>query len=109
MPEMAVQITIYLSEGDDYRGRPLHLQLLKCLQEEKIENAIVLHGVAGFVGGSRIKTTSLVDAGGKLPLLLIFGDEEEHIERVLPRIREMCGRRMIARENVRLESGGRNA
>jgi PII-like signaling protein len=102
---MAVQITLYLKEGDEYKGRPLHLQLLKMLQEEKIENAVVLHGVAGFIGGSRIKTSSLVDAGGKLPLVLIFVDEEPHIERVLPRVKEMAGNRMIARENVVIESG----
>jgi uncharacterized protein len=102
---MAVQITLYLKESDEYKGRPLHLQLLKLLQEEKIENAVVLHGAAGFIGGSRIKTSSLVDAGGKLPLVLIFVDEEPHIERVLPRVKEMAGNRMIARENVVIESG----
>ncbi len=101
----AVQITLYLNEGDDYRGRPLHLQVLKCLQEEKIENAMVFHAVSGFVGGSRIKTASLVDAGGKLPLLLIFVDEAVHIERVLPKVKEMIGKRMMARENVTLENG----
>lgn len=103
--EMAVQVTIYLNQGDAYKGRPLHLELLKCLQEERIANAIVLHGVAGFVGGSRIKTSSLVDAGGKLPLMLIFVDEEAPIARVLPKVREMCAGRLIARENVMVESG----
>jgi len=100
---MAVQITMYLNEGDQWKGRPLHLQVLKCLEEEHVENAIVFHAVAGFVGGSRIKTASLVDAGGKLPLVLIFVvDSDEHAERVLPRVREMAGKRIIAREKVTL-------
>ncbi len=81
--------------------------MLKCLQEERIANAIVFHGVAGFVGGSRIKTSSLVDAGGKLPLILIFVDEEASVERVLPRVREMCAGRLMARETVVVESGPR--
>jgi hypothetical protein len=109
MPATAVQVTLYLNEGDEYKGRPLHLQILKCLQEEKIENAMVFHAVAGFVGGSRIKTATLVDAGGKLPLMLIFVDEAQHIERVLPRIRDMIGRRMMARENVTVETGAERA
>ena len=103
---MAVQLTLYLNEGDQHKGRPLHLQLLKALQEEAIENAIVVHAVAGFVGGSRIKTSSLVDAGGKLPLLLIAVDESERIDRVLPRLKEMVGeKRTIVRENVIVEHG----
>jgi PII-like signaling protein len=101
--DMAVQITMYLNEGDQWNGRPLHLQILKCLQEERIENAIVIHAIAGFVGGSRIKTATLVDAGGKLPLILIFVVEDETVlDRLLPRLREMSGKRAIARENVTL-------
>ena len=102
---MAVQITLYLSEGDSYQGRPLHMQVLKCLRDEQIDNAVVFHGIAGFVGGSRIKTSSLVDAGGKLPLVLIFVDDDESISRVLPKIKQMLGNRLIARENVIVENG----
>ena len=106
MSRMAVQITIYFTEGDSFKGRPLHLQMLKCLEDEHVENAVVLHASAGFVGGSRIKTSSLVDAGGKLPLLLIAVDEEDKITRVLPRLKEMVGeKRTIARENVTIEHG----
>src|SRR5579884_3590150 len=98
---MAIQFTMYLNEADEWKGRPLHLQVLKCLQEEKVENAVVFHAVAGFVGGSRIKTASLVDAGGKLPLVLIFVVEtEEQAARILPRMREMAAKRVIALENV---------
>ena len=94
---------MYLNEGDDWKGRPLHLQVMKCLQEEKVENAVAFHAIAGFVGGSRIKTASLVDAGGKLPIVVIFVvDTDEHAARILPRLREMSGNRIIARENVTL-------
>lgn len=102
---MAVQITLYLNEGDSYQNRPLHMQVLKCLRDEQIDNAVVFHGIAGFVGGSRIKTSSLVDAGGKLPLVLIFVDDDENIARVLPKIKLMIGNRLMARENVVVENG----
>jgi PII-like signaling protein len=105
MARVAVQVSIYLNEGDEYQRRPAHLQILNYLREEKIANAVALHTVAGFVGGSRVKTATLVDAGGKLPLLIFFVDEEQHIERVLPRLREMAGSRLIVRENVVVENG----
>lgn len=102
---IAVQISIYLNEDDQWHHRPLHLELLKCLREQQIMGAIVLHCVAGFVGRSRVKTATLVDAGGKLPLVLIFVDKAEHVDQVLPKIKEMTGQRLIVRENVTVESG----
>ena len=102
---MAVQITIYLNEADQWRHRPLHLEILKYLREENVVGATVFHAVAGFTGRSRVKTSSLVDAGGKLPVVIVFVDSEEHVQRVLPKLREMASHRLIVRENVVIEQG----
>ena len=99
----AVQVTIYLNEADQWQRRPLHLEMLKYLRESEIAGATVLHAVAGFTGHSRVKTSTLVDAGGKLPLVLTFIDKEERVERVLPQIKEMAGHRLIVREKVVIE------
>jgi len=103
--QMAVQVTVYLNEGDEWKGRPLHLELLKYLREENCAGATVYHAVAGFLGRSRVKTSMLVDAGGKLPLVLTFVDTDEHVERVLPRVKEMTAHRLVVRENVVVEQG----
>lgn len=102
---MAVQITIYLNEADQWQHRPLHLEILKYLREENVAGATVFHAVAGFTGRGRVKTSSLVDAGGKLPVVIIFVDTEEHVQRVLPKLREMASHRLIVRENVVIEQG----
>ena len=103
--DMAVQISLYLNEADEYRGRPLHLEVLNYLRAENVAGATVIHAVAGFTGRSRVKTSSLVDAGGRLPLILTFIDNDEHVTRVLPRLREMAGHRLIVREEVIIEQG----
>jgi uncharacterized protein len=102
---MAVQVTMYLNEGDRWNHRPLHLEVLNYLRAENVAGATVFHAVAGFTGRSRVHTTSLVDAGGKLPLVVIFVDTEEHVQRVLPKLREMAAHRLIVRENVVIEQG----
>src|SRR5579864_1107485 len=103
--EMAVQISIYLNEADEWQRKPLHLEILNYLRAENVAGATVLHAVAGFTGRSRVRTTSLVDAGGKLPLIITFIDTDEHVNRVLPRLREMAAHRLIVRENVIIEQG----
>jgi PII-like signaling protein len=102
---MAVQITIYLNEADEWQHRPLHLEILDYLRQENVAGGTVFHAVAGFTGRSRVQTTSLVDAGGKLPLVIIFVDTDEHVNRVLPKLREMAAHRLIVRENVVIEQG----
>ena len=103
--DMAVQITIYLNEADEWQRRPLHLEILDYLRRENVAGATVFHAVAGFTGRSRVQTTSLVDAGGKLPLVIVFVDTDEHVNRVLPKLREMAAHRLIVRENVVIEQG----
>ena len=104
-PRKAVQISVYLNEADEWHRRPMHLEMLNYLHEQQVAGATVLHAVAGFTGRSRVKTSSLVDAGGKLPLVLTFIDTEEHVSRVLPHIKEMAPHRLIVSEKVTLESG----
>jgi uncharacterized protein len=102
---MAVQVTMYLMEGDEWNRRPLHLEILNYLRQESVYGAAVFHAVGGFMGRMRVKTATLVDAGGKLPLILIFVDTDEHVSRVLPRLKEMAAHRLIVRENVQIEQG----
>ena len=102
-PGTAVQVSIYLNEADQWHRRPLHLELLNFLREREVPGATVLHAVAGFTGHSRVKTSTLIDAGGKLPLVLTFIDSEENVQKLLPTIKEMAGHRLIVREKVTIE------
>lgn len=83
----------------------MHLQILNYLRKENVAGATVFHAVAGFTGRSRVKTTGLVEAGGKLPLMIVFVDTDEHVTRVLPTLKEMAAHRLIVRENVVIEQG----
>ena len=65
---MAVQVTMYLTEGDSWHHQPLHLAILHYLREENVAGAVVLHSVAGFLGRSKVRTAHLVEAGGDLPV-----------------------------------------
>src|ERR1051325_712597 len=103
--DMAVQVTIYLNEADEWHRKPLHMEILNYLRSENVAGATVFHAVAGFTGRNKVQTSSLVDAGGKLPLIIIFIDTDEHVSRVMPKLREMAAHRLIVRENVVIEQG----
>jgi len=102
---MAVQVTIYLNEADQWHHRPLHMEILKYLRQENVYAATALHAVSGFLGRQQVKTSHLVDAGGNLPVIVIFVDTDEHVARVLPTLKEMAAHRLVVRENVVIEQG----
>lgn len=102
---MAVQVTMYLTEGDSWHHRPLHLEILKYLRGENVFGAVAFHAVAGFLGRGTVHTAHLVEAGGDLPVVVSFVDTDEHVSRVMPKLKEMAAHRLIVRENVVLEQG----
>jgi PII-like signaling protein len=102
---MAVQVTIYLNEADQWQHRPLHLEILNYLRKENVYAATAIHAVAGFLGRQRVETSHLVDAGGKLPVIITFVDTDEHVNRVLLTLKAMASHRLIVREDVVLEQG----
>jgi hypothetical protein len=103
--DMAVQVTIYLNESDQWRHKPLHMEILNYLRQENVYAAIAFHAVGGFLGRQRVKTAHMVEAGGKLPVVIFFVDTDEHVTRVLPTLKEMAANRLIVRENVVIEQG----
>jgi PII-like signaling protein len=101
----AVQVTIYLNESDRCHGKAAYLEILQMLRAENVAGACAFHAVAGFNGRNRVHTSRLVDAGGDLPVVIVFVDYEEHVNRVLPKLFEMAPHRLIVRENVVIEQG----
>ena len=102
---MAVQVTIYLNEADQWHHRPLHLEILNYLRQQGVYAATAIHCVAGFLGRHQVETAHLVETAGKLPVIIIFVDTDEHVNRVLPTLKQMAAHRLIVRENVVLEQG----
>jgi hypothetical protein len=93
-------VSIYINEADEWHRKPLHLEILKLLHAEGLAGGTVVRAVAGFTGRGGVQTTSLVDAGGKLPLVVQFVDSAEDVARVLPRLRELARDRLITVHDV---------
>ena len=97
------RVSIYINEADEWRHRPLHLEVLRMLHDRGVAGGTVLRAVAGFTGKGGVETASLVDAGGKLPLVIEFIDGPEKIENVMTELKNMVGHRLIVRHTVEIE------
>lgn len=102
----ALRVSIFINEGDKWHGKPLHLELLQALAHQGIAGATVVRGVAGYTRSAGISTTSLADAGGKLPLVVEFIDVDDDVDRLMPTIKEMIGNRLVITSPVSIRHGG---
>jgi len=98
-----LRVSVYINEADEWKGRPLHLEILRLLHARGLAGGTVLRAVAGFTAKGGVETTSLVDAGGKLPLVVEFIDRAERVEPVMPELKRMAGERLIVRQEVEVE------
>jgi PII-like signaling protein len=95
-------VSIYLNEADQWEHHPLHLEILRFLHRSGCSGGTVLRGLAGFTAGAGIVTTSLVDVGSKLPVVVHFIDKPEKVAEVMPTLRRMAGKRLITLEDVEI-------
>ena len=95
-------VSIYLNESDQWEHHPLHLELLRVLDRAGCGGGTVVRGLAGFTAGSGIVSTSLVDIGSKLPVVVQFVERPEKVAEVLPTLRKMAGKRLITIQDVQI-------
>ena len=93
---------IFISEVDRHKGQPLHSVLLELLLEHGFAGATVLKGVAGFGANSVMHTDHLLRLSAELPLVIEVVDEEERIQKIIPRFDELMQGGMITLEKARV-------
>ena len=95
-------VTIYLNEADKWERHALDLEILKFLYHAGCAGGTVLRGLAGFTKGRGIVTTSLVDVGSKLPVVVQFVEASVKVDEVMPTLRRMAGKRLITVQEVQV-------
>jgi len=100
MQGKAHRVAIFIGEHSHYQGKPLYLAVLDYLRKEGALGATVLRGIAGFGAHSHMHTASIVDLSTDLPIVVIWVDLPERVERLLPHIRKMVDDGLIILEEV---------
>jgi PII-like signaling protein len=101
---LAKRVSILTYEGDRSDGHLLQRKLLDMLNEVGVEVATVVPAVAGYTKQMGITTKYLVEAGGRLPVIVQFIASPAQTERLLPVIRATVGKRMLTITDVEMDS-----
>lgn len=82
-------VWIFVKESDQWHHQPLFLAILDLLRREGIAGATVLHGIAGYGAHGQIHTATLVELASDLPLVIIFVDRADRVDRIMPQLTAM--------------------
>lgn len=96
------RVRIYLSEHDEWGGRPLYLVVLEQLRLNGATGATALRGLAGFGPGHGMHTTGFIDMREHPPVVLEWVERVERVATLLPQFDELLSNALITIEDVQL-------
>jgi CBS domain-containing protein len=102
----ANQLTIFISEADQYRHQALYAALLETLRREGCGGATAVRGIAGFGGSTVIHTSAILRLSMDLPLVITVIDRPERIDRVIAPVREIAPDALITVQQVQVVQSG---
>lgn len=91
----AKRVWIFVNEGDLVAHKPAHLAIMDMLVREGASGATVFRALEGFGGKGEVHTTRIADIAWHLPMLILWIDGEEIVDRLLPALKEMVRRGLI--------------
>ena len=100
------QLTILISETDQFHHQALYMAIIEMLRRAGCSGATAVRGVAGFGASSMIHRASILRLSMDLPLVIIVVDRPERIDRIIGPLREMAPSALITVQEVEVVQSG---
>jgi CBS domain-containing protein/PII-like signaling protein len=99
LPGRAKKVTIVVGQPHGERGQA-HLKIMERLKAEGAAGATAFKGIAAFGARDHIQTLRLSEIAPELPVMILWIDTPERVERILPHIQSMVAEGIIAVEET---------
>lgn len=93
-------LSIHISEGDRFQGKPLYEEIVTKCRELKIAGATVFRGLEGYGESAEMHKSHLTRHD--LPILITIVDSAENLDRLTPVIEDMLDTGLITLSDVQL-------
>ena len=91
-------LRVYVSEGDQYNGKPLYEAIVQKCRELTIAGATVFKGLEGYGESAEIHRPHLL--GHDQPILITIVDSESQMSKLIPILDEMLDTGLMAISDV---------
>ncbi|MGH7781707.1 MAG: DUF190 domain-containing protein [Candidatus Binataceae bacterium] len=100
------QLSIFVSETDQYHHKTLYMALVEMFRREGCSGATATTGIAGFGASSLIHTSTILRLSMDMPITVVVIDRPERIDRVMGVVREMAPHALITVQEVDVLQSG---
>lgn len=96
----AKRLTVFVSESDHYRHRPLYAEIVRRAHQAGLAGATVLRGIEGFGSSARVHTLRILSLAEDLPIVIVLVDDAERIEQFASELDEMMTGGLVVLDDV---------
>jgi PII-like signaling protein len=97
-----VEIKIFLDEGDLHEDGPMYDYIMRYLMHNGIHGASILPVFAGFGSKHHLHLPNSIGSVDESPLIIMFIDEDDKIEVVLPHLKGIIKHNLIVKTKVEI-------
>jgi len=90
-----LQVQLFLDEEDTFQGHSSSEHILRYLLHHKILGATLFKAHMGFGAHRHLNAPGKLGATDALPVMIMFIDEEEKVQHVLPHLKEVLASGLI--------------
>lgn len=95
-----LEVKIFLDEGDIHDKKPLYEYIMRYLMHHNVIGASVFEALSGFGHKHHLHHPKGLGTVDESPLMIMFIDEEDKINPILPHLKEIVKEGMIILSNV---------
>ena len=83
IPREGCLLRVFISESDQWEGRPLHEAIVLKARKMHLAGATVLRGVLGYGASSKLHTSKVLRLSEDLPVVVEIVDDRDKLEEFL--------------------------
>jgi len=95
-----VEIKIFLDENDLYQDKPKHEYIMRYLMHHSIMGASIFSAIIGYGHKHHLHQPRNLGNVDENPIIILFIDEEDKVEQVLPHLKEVLDNGLIVKTKV---------
>jgi len=95
-----LEVQIFLDEGDLYKEESMHEYIMRYLMHHNINGASMFAAVEGYGHKHHLHHPRKIGNVDEGPIMILFIDEEEKINPILPHLKEVVNEGLIVKRNV---------
>jgi PII-like signaling protein len=94
------EVKIFFDDEDMYHEMAMDEYIMRYLLHHHVHGATLFRGAMGFGSHHHLHTPGRIGGTDAVPVMILFIDEDDVVQRILPHLKEVVSEGLITLQNV---------